>query len=613
MARIDFEAVAPLLRRPPARAAGLRAEAPAVRVRGRRRLCAAGAVGLRQDHAAQHHLGPAAAERGAPGSPLGGLDQTLARATELRASAGLTLVPAINEELAATAVWGSQVEVPGHGRTVDGAIGVWYGKAPGRRPGRRPDPARQHVRRAPGRRGAGAGRRRPELQVLDHPVHQRAHAGRLRAAGALPGHRRGDRPAGPLRDRAVPRVRHVGRHEDHRRRRRRRVHPGRRATAERADHRAGAGVGGRGRGGCASSRCWSRRGRWRPRRSCTGRAGRCCDAFLAANPINAVEVDPPGAWLGVVAGGKAFTDVRQALRDLGLDDDGCRRAGIRLLRLGMIHPLDRGAAARVRRRPGAGAGGRGEDAVRRGRGPGRALRPAGRPGGARLGRRRRARPLVPVAGELTAGALADPLRRVLAGSAGARADPAAPRAAEAGAAARSSAPRTSAPAARTTARRSCPEGAVAGGGIGCHAMVAFTGRPETAVSSITQMGGEGAQWIGQAPFTEAGHMFQNMGDGTFAHSGQLAVQACVAAGVSITYKLLLQPGRGHDRRAGRRGRPGGAGAGHASCWPRASRRSSSAPTSRSATGRCRRCRPGSTCGTGTGWTRRSARWPRSPG
>ena len=79
---------------------------------------------------------------------------------------------------------------------------------------------------------------------------------------------------------------------------------------------------------------------------------------------------------------------------------------------------------------------------------------------------------------------------------------------------------------------------MAGGGIGCHAMVALTDRPQTEVSSLTQMGGEGAQWIGQAPFTGAPHMFQNIGDGTFAHSGQLAVQACVAAGVSITFKLL---------------------------------------------------------------------------
>jgi indolepyruvate ferredoxin oxidoreductase len=260
------------------------------------------------------------------------------------------------------------------------------------------------------------------------------------------------------------------------------------------------------------------------------------EAFAAANPIDAIEVDPSGARIGIVATGLTYDALRQALADLGLDEDALVRGGVRLLRVGMPFPL----GAEIVRRFARGLDevlvveektsfleAQLKDILYGTTGAPRVLGKRGRDG-ARL---------VSPDGQLTAARLAPALRAFLPADLVTAPLPSAPRT-----------PLALLPVSRTPYfcsgcphNRSTvvPEGSLAGGGIGCHTLVSVIGREESDVVGLTQMGGEGSQWLGQAPFTEVGHLFQNVGDGTFFHSAQLALQACVEADVNITYKILF--------------------------------------------------------------------------
>ncbi|WP_066905181.1 indolepyruvate ferredoxin oxidoreductase family protein [Millisia brevis] len=469
---------------------------------------------------------------GYQGSPLGGLDRMLADLPELRTDHDVHLQPGMNEELGATAVWGSQLELPSGARTHDGVIGVWYGKGPGL------DRATDSLRHA--------------AMYGAHPK-----GGALILVGDDPAAKSSTIPAASEKALAAMNMPIVfPRNADEVIRfgmyaielsRLSGCFVGMKIVADVAD---GLWTFARDLSDFTvevPSITWQGRPWTYRQRICSsppdsllaeadlyGPRWMMVEAFNAANPFDTVEVDPPHATVGIVAVGTGYDSTRQALTDLGVGESELLDNGIRVLRVGMPFPL---GADTVRRF----AEGLDTILVVEDKTPfvEQQLKEIlyGTPDApAVLGKRdRRGRALVPIDGELTAARLRGPLRRYL----GDRMTlaPAGPAQIDLGVlpVKRSAYFCSGCPHNRSTA---VPDGSLAGGGIGCHTMVTMSPRTDSQVVGITQMGGEGAQWIGQAPFTDVDHIFQNIGDGTYFHSGQLAVQAAVAAGVNITYKIL---------------------------------------------------------------------------
>jgi indolepyruvate ferredoxin oxidoreductase len=265
-------------------------------------------------------------------------------------------------------------------------------------------------------------------------------------------------------------------------------------------------------------------------------------AFARANKLDKIVLDSPKPRIGIVTTGKSYLDVRQALDDLGIDEAHAAEIGIRLYKVAMSWPLEREGIRRF-------AEGLDEILVIEEK---RAVienqfkeqlynwREDVRP--RVVGKFDENRNwIMPSTGELTPSQIA----RVIAQRIGRFYT--SPRiedrlkfleAKERQLATHQitieRTPHFCSGCPHNTSTK-VPEGSRAVAGIGCHYMAVWMDR---ATETFTQMGGEGVPWIGQAPFTETRHIFANLGDGTYFHSGILAIRAAIAAGVNITYKIL---------------------------------------------------------------------------
>ena len=492
------------------------------------------------------------------GSPLGGYDQALMAAKKHLAKQNIVFQPGVNEELAATAVWGTQqLALFPQGAKFDGVFGIWYGKGPG------VDRSVDVFKHA---NMAGTARLGGVIAVAgdDHiaksstAAHQSDHV--FKAAGFPVFFPSSVQDILDMGLHAFALSRFSG------------LWSGMKTIQEIVESSASISVDPDRVNILMPEDFQMPAGglhiRWPD--AALEQEARLMDykwyaalAYIRANKLNHNVIATPHDRFGIIASGKAFNDTRQALHDLSLDDETCRRLGIRLHKVNVVWPLE----ATITRDFAQGLAeilvveekrqmieyqvkeelynwrsdvrphvlGKFDDAEGDG---GEWSQP--NPSSNWL-----LRPQADLTPAIIARAIAKRLKKLgVDADVQARLDArvglidakeAALKTEEQSAGGADRTPWFCSGCPHNTSTR-VPEGSRAVAGIGCHYMVSWM--PGRRTATFTQMGGEGVPWVGQAPFTTEKHIFANLGDGTYFHSGLLAIRQSIASGVNITYKIL---------------------------------------------------------------------------
>ena len=465
------------------------------------------------------------------GSPLAGVDSQYMRYQSLLLERDIHFVNGVNEELAATVVWGSQLSSTMSGALFDGVMGMWYGKAPG------VDRAGDAFRHA---NMSGTAPNGGVLCVAGDDPACKSSTVPSASEGVL-----AETPMPVLYPGSVQEVIDLGRW-GYELSRASGLWVGFKIVTDVADAYSTVGVGPQRVQPEPDPAAWQFQQTqqllppWVLEIEREMREKRIAAAieFARRNSLTHMRgAMGSNAWLGIVSAGKSYFDVCEALQHLGLDEAELSRIGIRIMKPDMIWPLEPTAVVKF-------AEGLSEIMVVEEKNPfiesqlRDILYPLdNRP--AIAGRTDASgKTLFPDYGYIEADLVVHTLREVLADRLGPNALP------------RSEHIAVQSPDGETLPKRApyycsgcphnrsnvTPEGSVTLGGIGCHSMSLFI--PTRQVEGLTQMGGEGGTWVGAAPFVSDEHRFQNIGDGTLYHSGSLAIRQAVASGVNITFKIL---------------------------------------------------------------------------